>query len=400
MGNGEIPQRWLLLLPKPPSEGFYFKALSQSLIEASHVSSRSNKTLILFVGFPFREVCSRTHVYYTLQKQYATLYQKICILTTRHAIDVENDNDVDVRVFAFSDIDLQRDVNPNVPVKTGLALLQTILCRDRQWDRVQAIGVQEEQTQIARLLAFKQSNDNSERLLVENLPSDFEPLGEDSLGHSESVQCHYSVAVGGTFDHLHVGHKLLLTMTTLRLEPSEPRDSKEVGAPRKLTIGITSDELLKKKKYREEMQDWDTRVAYVRDFVQSLQELETPSDLPKPTASIVGDISKDRTTSDIFDSGLVIDYTEIHDPFGPTVTEESISALVISGETRAGGKAVNDRRQEKGWAPLKIYEVDVLDVMEPQGEAGSGGHGNFNGKISSTDVRRRICHKKERQGAS
>lgn len=36
-----------------------------------------------------------------------------------------------------------------------------------------------------------------------------------------------------------------------------------------------------------------------------------------------------------------INYTRIADPYGPTITDRKISALVISHETRAGGKAVN-----------------------------------------------------------
>jgi hypothetical protein len=38
-----------------------------------------------------------------------------------------------------------------------------------------------------------------------------------------------------------------------------------------------------------------------------------------------------------------INYTRITDPYGPTITDRRISAIVISYETRAGGKAVNVR---------------------------------------------------------
>jgi hypothetical protein len=38
-----------------------------------------------------------------------------------------------------------------------------------------------------------------------------------------------------------------------------------------------------------------------------------------------------------------INYTRITDPYGPTITDRRISAIVISHETRAGGKAVNVR---------------------------------------------------------
>ena len=96
-------------------------------------------------------------------------------------------------------------------------------------------------------------------------------------------------------------------------------------------------------------------------------------------------------------SGLTINYVEIFDAFGPTITDEKISALVISGETRSGGKAVNDRREEKGWAPLEVFEVDVLDAHD---ETGSGSaKADFQNKISSTEIRRRL-HLRHARGAT
>ena len=400
MEAGDAPQRWLLLLPKPPREGSYSKALSHSLLEASHDSSQSNTATVLFIGFPYtlpKEAFSRTQVYDALQKQYATLYQEVCILITQHAIDVENDNDVDVRVFAFSDPSLSRIYDPDTPVKAGLATLQSIASLHRKWDKIQAVDDQEGAVLITRYLNVARSSVNFTDLSIEKLPGDFEPIEQSTTASPDAAQYHYSVAVGGTFDHLHVGHKLLLTMSALRLEPSAPIKLDTGAISRALTIGITSDDLLKEKKYREELQGWDTRVASVRKFVQSLQELEAPSNLPRSTASSIDESLNGRTLSDIFDNGLVVKYTEIYDPFGPTITEESISALVISGETRAGGKAVNDRRQEKGWAPVELYEVDVLDAEETQDGASLKGQEDFKSKISSTDIRRRIHQKKERQ---
>jgi phosphopantetheine adenylyltransferase len=85
--------------------------------------------------------------------------------------------------------------------------------------------------------------------------------------------------------------------------------------------------------------------------------------------------------------------TEIQDPFGPTITEKQISALVISAETRAGGKAVNDKRAEKKWEPLDIFEVDVLDAEEDSGnEAVKEG---FESKLSSTAIREKLAKKRQ-----
>jgi phosphopantetheine adenylyltransferase len=48
--------------------------------------------------------------------------------------------------------------------------------------------------------------------------------------------------MGGTFDYLHVGHKLLLSSALLLLKPEK-----------ELVIGLTGDGLLKNKKNKEYM---------------------------------------------------------------------------------------------------------------------------------------------------
>jgi phosphopantetheine adenylyltransferase len=77
---------------------------------------------------------------------------------------------------------------------------------------------------------------------------------------------------------------------------------------------------------------------------------------------------------------------EIWDPYGPTITEESLTALVVSKETASGGAAVNDERAKKGWKSLAIFEVDVLQTGEVTDVMDAN---NFELKISSTDIRRR-----------
>lgn len=59
-----------------------------------------------------------------------------------------------------------------------------------------------------------------------------------------------TVAVGGTFDHLHVGHQVLLLCTAL-------------SASRLVHIGITGQALLAKKKSREILEPWQIRMQHV-----------------------------------------------------------------------------------------------------------------------------------------
>ena len=64
---------------------------------------------------------------------------------------------------------------------------------------------------------------------------------------------------------------------------------------------------------------------------------------------------------------------------------------------------MNDKRKEKGWKELEVFEVDVLDAAPEDVEGGGEGQKvkeGFADKISSTEIRRRMVEieEKERQG--
>ena len=145
--------------------------------------------------------------------------------------------------------------------------------------------------------------------------------------------------MGGTFDHIHDGHKLLLTIAGFL-------------AKEKLIVGITGSELLVHKRYAEVMESYMIRRNNVEEFISYL--------FPP----------------------LEIEPYMLHDVAGPTGSIEDIDALVLSQETRAGGAAVNKLRVEKNWHPLVIYEVDVIGCTT--GNATN----NWADKLSSTELRR------------
>ena len=157
-----------------------------------------------------------------------------------------------------------------------------------------------------------------------------------------------------------------------------------------LTIGITGDKLLLKKQYREEVEDFYKRQSAVHEFLLGILELISSDYILDRTQRTERSELFGREVQDIFKSGLVIKYVEIFDACGPTITDEAISALILSTETKGGGQAVNDQRRQKGWSPLEIFEVDVLDAGEDEKSAVNN---DFQGKISSTDIRRRIHQK-------
>jgi phosphopantetheine adenylyltransferase len=92
---------------------------------------------------------------------------------------------------------------------------------------------------------------------------------------------------------------------------------------------------------------------------------------------------------------LALKHTEIQDPFGPTITDEQISALIISAETRSGGNAVNEKREARGWSALEVFEVDVLDGASEGDSSNNGVKTDFDNKLSSSAIREKLARKSQ-----
>ncbi|EQK98672.1 pantetheine-phosphate adenylyltransferase family protein [Ophiocordyceps sinensis CO18] len=168
----------------------------------------------------------------------------------------------------------------------------------------------------------------------------------------DSVGGYSTVCLGGTFDHLHPGHKLLLEAAVLLL--AVPDGGAE---PCTLIIGISG--------LGRGPTTTAARVTRV------------------PAASHGGPSAAPEIRARLRDRAVLVRCVDIGDPFGPTVTEERIGAIVVSGETRGGAEAINEKRAARGWAPLDVYEIDVLDDATGDGQA------RLTEKISSTEIRRR-----------
>ncbi|KAI7935692.1 hypothetical protein MJO28_016563 [Puccinia striiformis f. sp. tritici] len=148
-----------------------------------------------------------------------------------------------------------------------------------------------------------------------------------------------TLALGGTFDHLHSGHKILLTIASWI-------------ATHRLIIGITDDQLLKNKQHSNQLQSLEERQEAVRKFLDRVG--------PK---------------------NIIIETPRLVDVYGPTATDPDIDALLVSQETLPGAQSIDNIRKSNGLNPLKVFVIDVISphlTHIPQ---------DLTLKISSTHIR-------------
>lgn len=162
---------------------------------------------------------------------------------------------------------------------------------------------------------------------------------EDLPSESSGIQTYRRVVLGGTFDRLHLGHKILLGEGCLFAEEN-------------LTVGVTTGEMNLKKSLPELIQLTTVRINSVVQFIETVK--------PQIGHSVV----------------------PITDMFGPTITDPDLQCIVVSDETKKGGEIVNQERQKKGYSELDVY---VIDLVKDQC------HGQFEEtKISSSSLRKRL----------
>jgi len=139
------------------------------------------------------------------------------------------------------------------------------------------------------------------------------------------------VGLGGTFDHLHEGHKLLIKTA---LEVSHH-----------IVIGLATEQLLKNKKYASKLEEYSMRKKILENYISTFEELDR------------------------------VEIVELNEPYGPPIREKKYEGIVVSQETYSTAIKINEIREEKGFDPLIIIVIPIIKDEN-------------NKKISSTEIRK------------
>ena len=123
--------------------------------------------------------------------------------------------------------------------------------------------------------------------------------------------------MGGTFDHMHLGHKLMLTQSCLL--------TRDV-----LYIGVTGDALLTKKAFSEHLQAFEVRKSSVLEFISMLNPQQ------------------------------VVRVFELNDPMGVAAYEPDLQAVILTREVEKGGVMINEVRAKNNLQPLELVFVDMI----------------------------------------
>ncbi|XP_026736424.1 bifunctional coenzyme A synthase isoform X2 [Trichoplusia ni] len=172
---------------------------------------------------------------------------------------------------------------------------------------------------------------------------ELQSIGQDDSqnGPEDPLRTYENVALGGTFDRLHNGHKILLSQAALR-------------ATKLLTVGVTDVNMIQSKTLWELIEPVEVRIAQVLNFLR--------------------DINPD----------LEYNVFPLKDLYGPTKDDPKYQLIVVSEETLRGAKKINDKRVANGLQPMDVHVIGMAKDSHPE-------HSHEEeDKISSSNQRMRL----------
>ena len=137
---------------------------------------------------------------------------------------------------------------------------------------------------------------------------------------SRSARRYKLVALGGTFDVLHAGHRHLLS------------EAFKLGDM--VLIGVTSDQLVTTLHKKHQVRPFSSRVRDLRMFVKTRRWS-----------------SRVRVTM-------------LREPYGPAARRKKLEALIVSKGTLPSGRRLNCLRRQNNLRPLDLHVVDLLRAAD------------------------------------
>lgn len=124
------------------------------------------------------------------------------------------------------------------------------------------------------------------------------------------------IALGGTFDRLHAGHRVLIETAVVNGD--------------ELVIGLTSDEYVSNKLLSELIEPFATRKKYLHNYINSL--------FPQASFEIIA----------------------LDDVFGTTLSDREIEAVCVSEQTVEGAELINLERVKIGLKKIPVVVAQMI----------------------------------------
>lgn len=124
------------------------------------------------------------------------------------------------------------------------------------------------------------------------------------------------MVLGGTFDHLHLGHEKLITAS--------------FGIAAKVSIGILNGPLIQDKYLSKIIEPYEVRQKTIEDYLKK---------------------------NGYFNRSSIF---QIIDIYGSTLTNKTIDSIIVTKETKLNAVKINSMRKKIGMKPLEIVTIDYI----------------------------------------
>lgn len=155
-------------------------------------------------------------------------------------------------------------------------------------------------------------------VILDELRIYYDDLEEEIKGFVESkIKKRYQkVCLGGTFDIIHYGH-LALFLTAIKNGQT-------------IIVGVTSDEFIKQLNKEHPVKPFDERLANIKNVLKDLG----------------------------WDKGIV--FVKLDDPYGPSIIDDSIEAIVVSPYTLHRVLEINTIRSKRS---LRMLDTIICPIV-------------------------------------